>query len=236
LREIVMRAGLYAGPGTSTASVLWKQRFLRDHGWQTTKIGPHELKTPASAARFDLLVLPGGESKAYDTALGMDGYNTLRQFGGTVWGACAGAFFLSADSVWQPGTPGLIRRRRQHAIFGGRAVGPYHAGQLTGTGSSVELIWPDGEHSYARCFRGPIFTGLGPHDVLLATYANRDHACGGVVCPTPGGGRAILTGFHPEMDWTTGLGDMVRFWQPKPPNWDEGVARTRARFMALLTV
>lgn len=232
-----MKAAIYAGPGASALSVHWKRTYLAAHGWNVVKVGPLDVKAAGFNDCFDLLVIPGGESKYYDAALGDEGYASILNFWrkGVVWGACAGAFYLSRVTHWCVGEPGEIVRSRKNFIFGGTATGPYHRGQMTAPGTTVHLAWPDGQQSYARCFRGPVFTGLNSEDCSLVTYTNRGNACGGVVCAAPDGvGRAVLTGFHPEMDWMTGLGDMIAFWNAKPADWDEGSARTRAKFMDAL--
>lgn len=235
-----MRAAVYAGPGTSLWSVYWKSAYLQKYGWHVTKVGPVDICHHGFLDQFDLLVLPGGEARFFHQALGEEGFSQIYAFwqNHVVWGACAGAFYLSRHSYWREGLPGEILHSRKTYIFGGKTEGPYHKAQMSPSGTKVQLCWDDGTLSFARCFQGPVFSNLTNHDVVFATYANRGGACGGLTCyATDGPGKAILTGFHPEMDWTTGLGDMVTaLWAPAPENWESGVQITRDRFARMLTL
>lgn len=187
------------GPGAGlVVGVLALQGDFREHRTMLERLGARtrEVRTVASLAGLDGLVIPGGESTTIHrlmTAYALDG--AIRQFaaaGGAVFGTCAGLITVAGATIeGAPPTLGLMDIVARRNAFG-RQVRSFEA-DLAVEGLGDEPV-------RAVFIRAPWIELAGPGVEPLAALQ------GHVVAAREGG--VLVTAFHPELTDDTRLHEL----------------------------
>jgi 5'-phosphate synthase pdxT subunit len=158
--------------------ILAVQGNFREHAAVLRRLGaePVEVRLPEQLDGLDGLVIPGGESTAIARLMRLYGLDeTVREFGGPIFGTCAGMIVLDRDhlGIGDYGT-------RRNAF--GRQVHSFEANLDIGDGD---------EPLRAVFIRAPWLEDAGPDVEVLAEVDG--HA---VLARE---GRLLVAAFHPEL-------------------------------------
>ncbi|MDP1573807.1 MAG: BPL-N domain-containing protein [Coxiellaceae bacterium] len=164
--------------------------FLQDNAW---------------ISKTDLLIIPGGRSLPFYQMLTDAGNRNIIQFvkeGGTYLGVCAGAYYAARKTLFARGLPHEIVLDGALSFFEGEAIGPVFSEAQFDYGSEagariVDVIMD--EKSYPVYFNGGCYFSDNPFTV--ARYL--DNGLSAMLAFSFGKGRVVLSGVHPELDFTT---------------------------------
>jgi len=150
-----------------------------------------EARLPRDLDGLDGLIIPGGESTTIGKlSVDFGLLEPLREFGKghTVWGTCAGAIFLSRDTLRTQPLLGIMDITVERNAFG-RQVDSFEAdldiavlNQETQTSAPYHAIF----------IRAPLIESVSGEAKVLATLPD-----GGIVAAQQG--RLLATSFHPEL-------------------------------------
>jgi len=175
------------------------QGNFREHAAMLRRLGADvvEVRQPEQLAGLDGLVIPGGESTTFTRLMRLYGLDeAVRDFGGAVFGTCAGMIVLDRDHL------GLVDIGVRRNAFG-RQVASFET-DLTVEGETEPLR--------AVFIRAPWIEEVGPGVEVLAEIDGHP-----VLARE---GRFLVAAFHPELTGDTRLhekflelareGDLVR--------------------------
>jgi len=151
-----------------------------------------EVRMPSHLDDIDALIIPGGESTTIGKlALAFELLEPLRTFGQTrpIWGTCAGAIFLSKDSLERQHLLGLMDITVERNAFGRQA---------DSFESDIHVaVLEDAKTPFPAIFiRAPLITRVGPGvDVVAHLPNNKDD---GIIIAAKQG-HFLATSFHPEL-------------------------------------
>jgi len=136
-----------------------------------------EVRLPSHLDDVDALIIPGGESTTIGKlALAFELLEPLRTFGQTrpIWGTCAGAIFLSTNTLERQHLLGLMDITVERNAFGRDAKTPFPA----------------------IFIRAPLIARVGPDvDIVAHLPNNKDN---GIIIAAKQG-HFLATSFHPEL-------------------------------------
>ena len=146
-----------------------------------------EVRLPSHLDGLDGLIIPGGESTTIGKlCVDFDLLEPMRDFGRThpVWGTCAGAIFLSKDTLRKQPLLGIMDITVERNAFG-RQVDSFEA----------DLNIPelgDGGPYHAIFIRAPIIESVEADSMVMASLPD-----GRIVAARQG--KMLATSFHPEL-------------------------------------
>jgi 5'-phosphate synthase pdxT subunit len=158
--------------------VLAVQGNFREHAAVLRRLGaePVEVRLPEQLEELDGLIIPGGESTAIGRLMRLYGLDeAVREFGGPVFGTCAGMIVLDRDHL------GLGDYGTRRNAFG-RQVKSFEADLL---------VADDKEPLRAIFIRAPWLEEPGPDVEVLAEVDGHP-----VLARE---GRLLVAAFHPEL-------------------------------------
>ena len=165
-------------------------QFLQDNTW---------------ISKTDLLVMPGGRSLPFYQTLGDVGNRNIIDFvkaGGTYLGLCAGAYYATRKTLFACGLPHEIQLDGALNFFEGEAIGPVFSEEKfdygSEAGAQIVDVVVDGE-IYPVYFNGGCYFSDNPF--AIARYLDNDLPA--IIAFSFGKGRVVLSGVHPELDFTT---------------------------------
>jgi 5'-phosphate synthase pdxT subunit len=151
-----------------------------------------EIRLPSHLDDLDALIIPGGESTTIGKlALAFDLLEPLRTFGLTrpIWGTCAGAIFLSKDTLERQHLLGLMDITVERNAFGRQAdsfESDIHVAVLEDARTPFPAIF----------IRSPLIARVGPDvDVIAHLPNNKEN---GIIIAAKQG-HFLATSFHPEL-------------------------------------
>jgi len=153
-----------------------------------------EVRLPSHLDDIDALIIPGGESTTIGKlALAFELLESLRTFGQTrpIWGTCAGAIFLSKDSLERQHLLGLMDITVERNAFG-RQAESFEADIHVSVLEDAKTPFP------AIFIRAPLIARVGPEVDVVAHLPN-DKDDGIIVAAKEG--HFLATSFHPELTW-----------------------------------
>jgi len=151
-----------------------------------------EVRMPSHLDDIEALIIPGGESTTIGKlALAFELLEPLRTFGQTrpIWGTCAGAIFLSKDSLERQHLLGLMDITVERNAFGRQAdsfESDIHVSVLEDAVTPFPAIF----------IRAPLIARIGPEVDVVAHLPN-DKDDGIIVAAKQG--HFLATSFHPEL-------------------------------------
>jgi len=158
--------------------ILAVQGNFREHAAVLWRLGaePIEVRLPEQLGGLDGLIIPGGESTAIGRLMRLYGLDeAVREFGGPIFGTCAGMIVLDRDHL------GLGDYRTLRNAFG-RQVKSFEA----------DLDLGDGDEPLPAVFiRAPWLEEAGPDVEVLAEVDGHP-----VLARE---GRLLVAAFHPEL-------------------------------------
>ena len=174
--------------------VLALQGNCAEHLAALARIGVQgaEVRLPGQLEGLDGLVIPGGESTTIGKlAVDYGLVEPLRQFGQekAIWGTCAGAIFLSRDTLGrkQPILELMDISIERNAF--GRQIASFEIDL------EIPAITPPGEPPgpyHAVFIRAPLIAAVGPGVQVISSLPD-----GRIVAARQG--RLLATSFHPEL-------------------------------------
>lgn len=215
LRRI--QIAIYSDIGAASGSIESIQEVIKSNGGESHIIDIPQIREN-KLSKYDILVVPGGESLEMADSLGKDGCDAIRQFvsnGGGYIGICAGAYLASStfDKFL-----GLVNVKTIHSTEISPRIGILEQRQL-GV-APADIIFSDYgrtlfsiEESTILYINGPIFIEAGrtdlPRHMTLGIYQSdifQYQFQQGTMPQTPaivagqyGQGMAILFSPHPEL-------------------------------------
>ena len=163
--------------------ILAVQGNFREHAAVLRRLGaePVEVRLPGQLDGLDGLIIPGGESTAIGRLMRLyDLDEAVREFGGPIFGTCAGMIVLDRDHL------GLGDYRTRRNAFG-RQVKSFEADlEMLANGSR-----DDDEPLRAVFIRAPWLEDPGPGVEVLAEVDSHP-----VLARE---GRLLVAAFHPEL-------------------------------------
>lgn len=202
-----MKVLIYADEGVSSFSLQETLKTFRMR-YANVEIVDHKiLRTSDWRKETSLLIIPGGRDIPYDRKLKGQGTANIRKFveeGGSFLGICAGAYFASAEVIFEKGTSLEVHEKRELSFFPGAAVGtlyPHssfvyesekssHASSVTFKGVELNLYY-NGGCTFKDAEKYPGVT-------VLARYHDAADQPAIIHCKI-GKGNAILSGVHFEV-------------------------------------
>ncbi len=151
-----------------------------------------EVRMPSHLDDIEALIIPGGESTTIGKlALAFELLEPLRTFGQTrpIWGTCAGAIFLSKDSLELQHRLGLMDITVERNAFG-RQAESFEADIHVSVLEDAKTPFP------AIFIRAPLIARVGPEVDVVAHLPN-DKDDGIIVAAKQG--HFLATSFHPEL-------------------------------------
>lgn len=161
--------------------------FLRRLGAQGV-----EVRLPSHLDDIGALIIPGGESTTIGKlAHAFDLLDPLRVFGQTrpIWGTCAGAIFLSKNTLEDQHLLGLMDITVERNAFG-RQADSFESEIPVPVLENPETPFP------AIFIRAPLIARVGPEVDILARLLNNDDS--GIIVAAKQG-HFLATSFHPEL-------------------------------------
>jgi len=177
-------------------------------GVQVDKVSTQTICDGSLAARYDVLILPGGTGSGEAKAIGIDGGKIVTDFvknGKGVIAICAGGYYVAEGGGTYTGTVDLINARNHDGDHWARGEG-YIAVEVLGgkDGDSSRTMWFE---------NGPIFVPGemkdAPAYTPLVRYVSDFAAAGApkgqmqgrdaVLAANYGEGRVVAFGPHPEL-------------------------------------
>ncbi|TET32517.1 MAG: pyridoxal 5'-phosphate synthase glutaminase subunit PdxT [Anaerolineales bacterium] len=151
-----------------------------------------EVRLPSHLDDVDALIIPGGESTTIGKlALAFELLKPLRTFGQTrpIWGTCAGAIFLSTDTLERQHLLGLMDITVERNAFG-RQADSFEADIHVAALDDAKTPFP------AIFIRAPLIARVGPNvDIVAHLPNNKDN---GIIIAAKQG-HFLATSFHPEL-------------------------------------
>ncbi len=174
--------------------VLALQGNFAEHLVSLSRIGVSgcEVRLPEQLDDLDGLIIPGGESTTIGKlAVDFNLIEPLRRFGQkkAIWGTCAGAIFLSNDTIGrkQP-ILGLMDIQIERNAFG-RQIASFETELLVPAFNTAGLQ----EGAFHAIFiRAPLIAAVGPQVEIISRLTD-----GGIVAARQG--KLLATSFHPEL-------------------------------------
>ncbi len=151
-----------------------------------------EVRLPSHLEDIEALIIPGGESTTIGKlALAFELLEPLRIFGQTrpIWGTCAGAIFLSIDTLERQHLLGLMDITVERNAFGRQA---------DSFESDIHVaVLEDAKTPFPAIFiRAPLISRVGPDvDIIAHLPNNKDN---GIIIAAKQG-HFLATSFHPEL-------------------------------------
>ncbi len=225
---------VYDDEGTSSCSayaLVSQLKKLLDSRVNICKVGSAYLREKQWENKTVLLVMGGGVCSSWEKNLGEEGIFKIHHYvtaGGKYLGLCAGAYFASSESHFQPPNREPLVKKRPLSFFEGRAVGPLseieeylspEAAFAAPVSFSLEGDLRQGKLYY----QGGCYFEKHSSASVMGTYEGLPIA---VLCPV-GEGLAFLLGPHPEFEWSENLkenrlcGDLARELIPEEPFREE---------------
>jgi 5'-phosphate synthase pdxT subunit len=161
--------------------------FLRRLGAQGV-----EVRLPSHLDDIGALIIPGGESTTIGKlAHAFDLLDPLRVFGQTrpIWGTCAGAIFLSKNTLEDQHLLGLMDITVERNAFG-RQADSFESEIPVPVLENPEIPFP------AIFIRAPLIARVGPEVDILARLLNNDDSA---IIVAAKQGHFLATSFHPEL-------------------------------------
>ncbi len=151
-----------------------------------------EVRLPSHLDDIGALIIPGGESTTIGKlAHAFDLLDPLRVFGQTrpIWGTCAGAIFLSKNTLEDQPLLGLMDITVERNAFG-RQADSFESEIPVPVLENPETPFP------AIFIRAPLIARVGPEVDILARLLNNDDS--GIIVAAKQG-HFLATSFHPEL-------------------------------------
>ncbi len=151
-----------------------------------------EVRLPSHLDDIEALIIPGGESTTIGKlAHAFDLLDPLRVFGQTrpIWGTCAGAIFLSKDTLERQHLLGLMDITVERNAFG-RQSDSFESEIPVPFLENPESPFP------AIFIRAPKIARVGPEVDILAHLPNNND--NGIIVAAEQG-HFLATSFHPEL-------------------------------------
>ncbi len=151
-----------------------------------------EIRLPSHLDDIEALIIPGGESTTIGKlAHAFDLLDPLRIFGQTrpIWGTCAGAIFLSKDTLEDQYLLELMNITVERNAFG-RQADSFESEIPVSCLENPESPFP------AIFIRAPLISRVGPEVDILARLPNNND--GGIIIAAKQG-HFLATSFHPEL-------------------------------------
>lgn len=151
-----------------------------------------EVRLPSHLDDIEALIIPGGESTTIGKlAYAFDLLDPLRVFGQMrpIWGTCAGAIFLSRDTLEGQHLLGLMDITVERNAFG-RQADSFESEIPVPVLENPETPFP------AIFIRAPLIASVGPEVDILARLLNNDDS--GIIVAAKQG-HFLATSFHPEL-------------------------------------
>jgi 5'-phosphate synthase pdxT subunit len=151
-----------------------------------------EVRLPSHLDDIEALIIPGGESTTIGKlALAFDLLEPLRTFGQTrpIWGTCAGAIFLSKDTLERQNLLGLMDITVERNAFG-RQADSFEADVHVTVLEDAKTPFP------AIFIRAPLIARVGPEVDIIAHLPNNKDS--GIIIAAKQG-HFLATSFHPEL-------------------------------------
>lgn len=191
---------LYDDEGVSAQSVA----ALKAH-FNATCVSGAFLQNDAWVSKTKLLIMPGGRSLPFYKALGDAGNRNIIQFvkeGGCYLGICAGAYYAAHKTLFARGLPYELQLDGALNFFEGEAIGPVFSEKKFDYGSEagariVDIVFH--KEIYPVYFNGGCY--FSENQSTLAHY--RENGLSAIIAFPFGRGRVVLSGVHPELDFTT---------------------------------
>lgn len=198
---------IYSDEGVSTFSLQECLSTFRPYFEKLTPIDHEGLLHTSWEKENHVLIIPGGRDIPYNRLLRGKGTEKISRFvkeGGSYLGICAGAYFATAEVIFEKGTPLEVHEKRELKFYPGCSRGtlyshsPFsydseegaHAADIDYLGKQIHLYYNGG------C----TFEGGGEKEgiEILARYSDVSHLPAIIHCQV-GNGRAILSGVHFEV-------------------------------------
>lgn len=207
------RFGVYADKGADpfTLACLFEALTECPGGrWDIVPVQAEQIGSEGILETLDVFAMPGGPDRSYCESLNGAGTAALRAFveeGGRYLGICGGAYFACAGLDFSGKVPGVIRERRELALFPGQAVGPLTelAAPFDDTYRSAAIVGLDmacGGEGNSFYMGGPFFAPAPEYGSYepLAFYSGVEavRSLAAIFQPV-GEGGAVLCGAHPEV-------------------------------------
>lgn len=151
-----------------------------------------EVRLPSHLDDIEALIIPGGESTTIGKlAHAFNLLDPLRIFGQTrpIWGTCAGAIFLSNDTLEDQHLLGLMDINVERNAFGRQA-------DSFESEIPVPCLENPGAPFPAIFIRAPLIARVGPDVDILARLPNNNDD--GIIIAAKQG-HFLATSFHPEL-------------------------------------
>ena len=151
-----------------------------------------EVRLPSHLDDIGALIIPGGESTTIGKlAHAFDLLDPLRVFGQTrpIWGTCAGAIFLSKNTLEDQHLLGLMDITVERNAFG-RQADSFESEIPVPVLENPETPFP------AIFIRAPLIARVGSEVDILARLLNNDDS--GIIVAAKQG-HFLATSFHPEL-------------------------------------
>ncbi len=199
-----VRVGLYTDVGAYVGSYRSLEDMLTSMGFKVDELKSFDFSLE-KISRYDFLAFPGGRADGMISTLGEDKLLNIREYvamGGGYIGICAGAYLASNYTVWH-GVQYGDSYGYVMDLYSGKAIGPieeigdYDTDSPYNPQHPTDVVWYDGRVLNVTYWGGPYFSPVDSSDVL-ATYEKVDEPA--AIKTEFHGGRAVLFGFHPELD------------------------------------
>jgi len=151
-----------------------------------------DVRLPSHLDDIEALIIPGGESTTIGKlAHAFDLLDPLRVFGQTrpIWGTCAGAIFLSKNTLEDQHLLGLMDITVERNAFG-RQADSFESEIPVPVLENPKTPFP------AIFIRAPLIARVGPEVDILARLPNNDDS--GIIVAAKQG-HFLATSFHPEL-------------------------------------
>ncbi len=202
-----MKVLIYADEGVSSFSLQETLKTFRMRYANVETVDHKVLRNSDWEKETSLLIIPGGRDIPYDRKLKGKGTAKIRKFveeGGNFLGICAGAYFASAEVIFEKGTFLEVHEKRELSFFPGAAVGtlyphsPFvyeseegsHASSVTFKGEELNLYY-NGGCTFKDAEKYPRIT-------VLARFHDAADQPAIIHCKV-GKGSTILSGVHFEV-------------------------------------
>ena len=202
-----MKVLIYADEGVSSFSLQETLKTFRMRYANVETIDHKLLRSSDWEKETSLLIFPGGRDIPYDRKLKGKGTAKIRTFveeGGSFLGICAGAYFASAEVIFEKGTSLEVHEKRELSFFPGAAVGTLYPH------SPFVYESEKGSHPSSVIFKGETLnlyynggctfkdTEKYPGITVLARFHDAADQPAIIHCKI-GKGNAILSGVHFEV-------------------------------------
>ncbi|XP_025088273.1 biotin--protein ligase-like isoform X2 [Pomacea canaliculata] len=217
---MVGRVVVYNGEGACEKSFNLLKKSLENclcpEAHPVSCITPEDIKKGGLSHDCAAVVFGGGYDKGFIHALGSEGIQEIRSFvlgGGKYFGFCAGGYFGCDYIEFDKGGPLEVCGKRDLCFYPGKCIGPVvpHFEYDTHRGADAVPIRVHDIPQLTSGFTCKLYVNGGGkfmpyHDSsgckidIIASYCNLPNQPAAIIKSEIGakGGRAILTGCHPE--------------------------------------